>query len=163
MEEEDAAFHLRLLPLAVIISLQRLVVRCKKNTHVESFTEDSWLPSSVRLSRVMQNIWSKAKEISLSWPAAILTRGAPSPSCFWCTITLIKKLRHISSKRTLLNFYQIDIHSPPWGNERQRNEIWRFYETRRVSGVYQKLLKRWRIDGDINITLTHRYRQNQWW
>lgn len=46
---------------------------------------------SVSLIHVMQNIWSKAKEISLSWLAAILTWGAPSLSCFWCTITLIKK------------------------------------------------------------------------
>ena len=51
--------------------------------------------------RVMQSIWSEAKEISLSWPAAILTRGLPVSVVFDALLLQSKIWDTFSSKRML--------------------------------------------------------------
>lgn len=112
----------------------------------------------------MQNIWTRAKEISVL-AGSHIDLGAPSPSCFGCTNILIKKRWRRRVETNWINAcaelrISGSIFTALLEEVREQqghcNEI--SLKVRQcVSSVYQKLLKRGESLGDINIT--RRYRQ----
>lgn len=79
-------------------------------------------PLTFFVSHVMQNIWSKAKEISLSWPAAILTWGSQSQLFLMHYYANIKVETHfikVCAELMLSILERIDVHNPfvrKWGS-----------------------------------------------